>query len=211
MSFILMIVDRWQFRPLPLVIRYFMISAVALLSFNTIISQSKSHWFQEMMSEQWVLMFFSFLIIEMGLGILFSRFSSNSIIQKVHQLFAFVPRPTSICAILLIEILVFDAVHGWSFKAVSITYAISLMLIGVGTYFLFRNHKSINKLKSVIVTVFSILQLLLISTLINPQKLENSVNASFDVQSSLIVLLLFLGFALVGFLISLRKSYGLRK
>ncbi|WP_139262976.1 hypothetical protein [Flammeovirga pacifica] len=211
MSLVLMIIDRWQFRPLPLVIRYFMISSIALLSFNTIISQSKSYWFQEMMSEQWVLLYFIFLVVELLLGILFSVFSANNNLQKINQILAFVPRPTSIFSILLIEILVFDQVHGWSFKWVSIAYAISIIILGVGTYFIFRNNESLNKLKSVVVTVFSLLQLLLISTLFQPQKLENNENTSFDPQSSLFVLLTFLGFALVGFFISLRKNYGLRK
>ncbi|NME69494.1 hypothetical protein [Flammeovirga aprica] len=210
MSFVLMIADRWQSRPLPSVIRYFLLSSAALLSFNTLISQSKSYWFEELMTEQWVMLFFGSLIIEMSLGVLMSRYSNTKVIKGLYQVLSFLPRPTSLFSILIIEILIFDSINGWSFKAVSIAYAISILIIGLGFYFSFRNNQSLIRIKSVVVTVFSILQLLLISTLFNPQKLHGG-NSDFDVQSSLFVLMIFGVFALIGYLLSIRKKHGLRK
>lgn len=211
MSLVLLLIDRWESNPLPLIARYFIISSIALFSFNAIISQSKTYWFQEMMREQYILFFVAFLLLEIALGILFSRFSDHKAVQKLIKIASFIPRPTTVFSILLIEILVFDAVHGWSFKTVGITYAIGVLILGISTYFLFRNQKSVVKIKTVIVTVFSLLQLLLICTLYTPQKLDSESNTSFDIQSSVFVLTIFFGFALVGYLLSIRKNDGLRQ
>ncbi|NLR93342.1 hypothetical protein [Flammeovirga agarivorans] len=210
-NLVLMFLDRWQSQWLPLIIRYLIIGGTTLLFFNTLISQSKNYWLNELLEEKWITTFLIIQLVEIVLGITIKRFEQNSFISKGKEILAFVPKATSVITVLIVEIVVFDKVHGWSFKTVGLIYAVVLILIGIGVFFSLRNQKLLLQLRPITIIVFTILQLLFTFTLFNPQELHEQENNPFEIQSSLVIIGLFFIVVFIGYLISRLRNHGLRK